>query len=91
MHAGGTNQTTSTQTLQPPNALALSPTTTQLAFIPHNNEPPNLHTQNYATSNKPSRTLKLASLPSTPSVHTSNNQKEKSVAKKNDISSKHLS
>ncbi len=60
MHAGDTNQTTSTQTLLSPNALALAPTTTtKLTFISPANEPPNLYTQNHATSNKPSCTLNL--------------------------------
>ncbi len=55
------------------------------------NEPPNLHTQKHATSNKPSCTLNVAR----PNIHvstilTSHHQKENSAAKKHKSSSRHL-
>jgi hypothetical protein len=44
-HAGDTNQTTFTQTLLPPNALILSPSTTQLTFTPRQQTTQLVHTK----------------------------------------------
>jgi hypothetical protein len=69
MHAGHTNQTTSTQTLLPPNALTLSPI-----------KPPNVYTYTQSPASFNTHLF---------TVLTSHLQKEKSAAKKHEISSEH--